>query len=441
MAAITSTVGAFSGINTGDIIDKLMTIEKQPYEKLTTKKKEFQTDISSYGEVASNLSSLKAALANIQSKKLNSYTASSSDAQYVKVTADTGASAGQYGLKVAQLAQEEKLYSQAFSSTSDVFNSGTITVSNGGHSTTITLDYSNKTLSGIRDAINSAATDVSATILHDSTGYRLMLSSRGGSTSSPLSISVSDAGGSANALDAFTYDPTTGGNMTLLQYRQDAQFSVDGFQLTSPTNRVSNAVSGLTFDLVNPTSNRTVTVTVNPNSISTSDNMKTFVEAYNNTLAKLKELTAKGQPLQSDGTIRTIINSMRNVFISGTSSSSVAVFGIAHNKDGTLAIDSTKMDTAISRSMVNFYKSINSFSSSFTTTLTNILTNTLSVKNDTINTQIRQIDDKQSSLSDILDKKRAAYVKKFAAMEQAIADMQSQSQSLNNITRSSTTSK
>jgi flagellar hook-associated protein 2 len=251
-------------------------------------------------------------------------------------------------------------------------------------------------------------------------------------------MSVSDAGGTANALDAFTYDPTNGGNMTLLQSRQDAQFSVDGFALTSPTNRVSNAVSGLTFNLVNTTSNRSVTVTVNPNSISTSDNMKNLVDTYNKTLAKLKELTTKGQPLQNDGTIKSIINSMRNIFMSGTASNTVATYGIMHNKDGTLAIDSTKMDTAISKSMVNFYKSINSFSSSFTTAITNILTNTLSARNDTLSTQIRQIDNKQTSLSDILDKKRAAYIKKFAAMESAIAGMQSQSQSLSNLSTSKT---
>ncbi|QWR76718.1 flagellar filament capping protein FliD [Candidatus Magnetomonas plexicatena] len=444
---ITSSVGPFSGINTGDIINKLMSIEQQPYDKLTTKIQTDQTEISSFGQIASNLTSLKTALTNIQSKNLNTYTAASSDTGSVKVTADSTVNAGQYSIKVYQLAQSEKLYSQSATSVSAVYNSGTITVKNGSHSTTINISTSNKTLSGIRDAINSAATDVSATIISDGSGYRLMLNSVGGTSSSPLSVSVSDTGGNAKSLSAFSFDPanpnpTDGSGMTLLQYRQDAKFSVDGFQLTSSTNKVTNALSGLSIDLLNTTSNRAVTISVDANSISSSANMTTFIDTYNSTLASLKQLRTAGQPLQYDSTVSSMIDTMRNVFSSsGDPSNSVASYGIMHNKDGTLAIDTTKMDTAIRRNMGAFYKAINSLSSSFSARITNILTNTITAKDDTLNTQIKQMTDKQTSMQEILDLKRAAYVKKFSDMEASIGQMQSQSSSLSNLTSSTSSTK
>ncbi|MBF0463642.1 MAG: flagellar filament capping protein FliD [Nitrospirae bacterium] len=444
--AITTSVGPYSGLNTGQIIDALMSVEQQPYNKLTTQIQKDQAKISSFGQIASNLTSLKTALTNIQSNNLNTYTSSSSDTGSVRVTSDSSVNTGQYSVKVSQLAQSEKMYSQAATSTSAVYNSGTITVSNGSHSTTINISTSNKTLSGIRDAINSAATDVSATIINDGSGYRLMLSSVGGTSSAPLSVSVSDAGGNGNSLNAFSFDPanpnpTDGGGMTLLQYRQDAKFSVDGLTLTSPTNKVSNVISGLSFDLLNTTSNRAVTISVDANAISSSTNMTNFVNAYNTALATLQQLTAAGQPLQYDGTLSSLMNSVRTAFTtSRDQNNSIALYGIMHNKDGTLTIDTSKMDTATQKNMRAFYNAVNSFSSSFSTTITNFLTNTITSVDSNLNTEVSQFTNKQSSMQEILDQKRAAYVKKFAAMEQTIGQLQSQGSAITGMTSGTSSS-
>jgi flagellar hook-associated protein 2 len=108
---------------------------------------------------------------------------------------------GSYSVEVQQLAQQQKLSSVGFSTPSTVVGSGTLTIQfgtydsgsntftlNGSKSaqTQLAIDPSNNTLSGVRDAINSANAGVSATIINDGASNRLVVTAKDSGSANSL---------------------------------------------------------------------------------------------------------------------------------------------------------------------------------------------------------------------------------------------------------------
>src|SRR5690606_4236018 len=107
---------------------------------------------------------------------------------------DSKAVAGDYRLQVAQIAQAQSLTSGAFTSPPDSTGKGTLTlrigswneaqdefsVNTGKSGETITIDDTNNTLTGLRDAINKADIGVQATIVSDGGTYKLLLTAPSG---------------------------------------------------------------------------------------------------------------------------------------------------------------------------------------------------------------------------------------------------------------------
>ncbi len=439
MAGITTTVGPFSGLDTGSIIDKLMTVEKQPYDRLETKKTGYNNEISAYGQISSSLSELQKAVAGLSSKNISTLTAKSSNENVLKATASTTASPGQYTVRVNKVAQEQKAISQVFSSDTATFKTGTLTVGNGGHTTSITIDYRNNTLTGIRDAINRSATDVSASIINDGSGYKLIVSTKNGGAINGLQITGTSDGPTGEELSSLSFDSAapTAGQMSLLQTGSDASFTIDGLTITSHSNTVTNVLKGVTLNLQTATSASTIMLSIGQDAVSSSAGMKTFVESYNKAITKLKELSVKGQPLNTEQAVRSVQNALRpmlTTYVSGATSM-LAQFGVIHEKDGTLSIDAAKMDKAVGFNQVGFNKLLDAMSDKFTKTstysmLTNIIRSTISSRTDTLQSTVKRIENDQANMQRQLDKKQTAYVKQFTKLEQTIAQLQSQSSSI-----------
>ena len=83
---------------------------------------------------------------------------------------------------------------------------GTLTIAVGGTSTTITIDSTNNTLSGIAAAINRRANNpgVTASILTTTDGARLVLSARRPAPRMPITVTQSGGDG---GLASLVYDP------------------------------------------------------------------------------------------------------------------------------------------------------------------------------------------------------------------------------------------
>ncbi|HHM04481.1 MAG TPA: hypothetical protein ENJ19_01900 [Gammaproteobacteria bacterium] len=170
---VTLSSGLFTGIDTQGIIQQLLAVERQPLQALTVKKADFEAKISSYGSIKSALSSLKDVVKTLTTDQLQNKTASSSDSSKLTVSADSSAANGSYEIEIDTLATAQSIYSGTFAfQTSEVadlsvVSSQKIKIQLGnGTAKEITVDSSNNTLTGVKDAINAAAAGVNASIIN-----------------------------------------------------------------------------------------------------------------------------------------------------------------------------------------------------------------------------------------------------------------------------------
>ena len=388
--AITSS--STTALDVPTLVSQLMAVERRPIDKLEAKVASYETKISSFGTLSSLVSSFQAAAKTLNTS-LQKVTATPSDAGVLSATAGSSAVPGNYTVNVSQLAQSHNLVAAGQTSSSTAigdgsattvtFDFGTIsggTLTNGVYSgaafnsnssgtKSITIDGTNNTLEGIRDAINAAAMGVTATIVNDGSGtpYRLALTSANSGASNSLKITTSGGDGSINSL--LGYDPAGTQNLTQTLAAQNALLTVNGIAITSASNTVSEAIQGVTLTLKNTTATpASLTVARDTAAINTA--ASGFVDAYNALASQIKSRSAygtdgkEGGPLAGDSTLRLMQEQLRNIFItpaSGGTLTSLAQVGISSQKDGSLLLDSSKLNIAMA---ANYTDVTNLFSSS-----------------------------------------------------------------------------
>jgi flagellar hook-associated protein 2 len=365
---ITAT-GLGSGLDVESLVAQLVLSDIQPAEqRIIREEAQYQAELSAYGIVSSALSDFQTALGT--ASNLGNYTAfeSTSSSDDVSAIASSSAQAGSYSVEVQALASKQTLATAAaspFSATSEIVGEGTITIQTlaaSSEAVTITIDSSNSSLSGIRDAINQSDAEVSASIVNDGTGYRLVLTSANSGLDGRFDLSVSetsDDGVEGTGLSQIAYSSTAGsGNLEQVQTASDAAFSVNGLSISSTTNQISTAIEGLTITLAEVTSNP-VEITVTKNTALAESAVNNFVASYNRLEDSLSGLSAyneeltQASTLTGDATVRTIFSGIQNLINTpvanvGGNYATLAELGITTNvESGNLEIDSTTLDAVL----------------------------------------------------------------------------------------------
>src|SRR5262249_51316958 len=147
------------------------------------------------------------------------------DSSLLSASASAGAAAGSHSVEVTQLAKAQKLASVALPTTADPLGTGQITIEFGSYSGgafTLNPDQTGKptgtgaarrSLAGVRDAINAAGGDVTASLVNDGTGQRLVLASTLTGAASAMRVTVTDGDGNntdAAGLSRLAYDASAG---------------------------------------------------------------------------------------------------------------------------------------------------------------------------------------------------------------------------------------
>lgn len=375
-----TTTGIGSGLNVESIVSSLMNVERKPLTAVATEKTAYQSQISAYGTLKSALSTFQTALiALTTAAKFNAQTVSSGNTSMFTATANGTASLGDYAITVNQLAKSQKLSSTGFPSTTDTVGTGTLKIGFGTYDATgntftanaaksdvtINIDSSNNTLAGVRDAINASNSSVTATIVNDGSTNRLVITSKDTGEVNSLKISVTDTGDNgdtdATGLSSLAFDPTalsgSGKNMTQMQAAKNALFEIDGISIVKASNTVTDSISGVTLNLL-ATSTNSVNLGVTSNTDAVKASVTAFVEAYNKLDTTLRSLTKYDETgkssgvLLGDATARSVINQikgvMTNAITSGNTINSLSQIGVAFQRDGKLALDSTKLSNIMS---------------------------------------------------------------------------------------------
>ena len=378
-----SSAGVGSGLDVTSLVSSLMAAEQKPLNALTAQASKYTTKLSSLGTFQNNLVTYQAtAKALMDSASFQTISASASDNSSVTGSLTSGAVPGNYSLEVNQLAQSQKLVSTGISNASAIVGSGTISfnfgsiqggnISNGRYtgatftnnassSKTVTIDSSNNTLTGISAAINAAGLGITATLINDgsSAPNRLVLTNTQTGQTQSMSIAVSGDEGLATLLN---YDPSNNSGQALseLTKAQDAQLKIDGIVITKSSNTITEAITGVTLSLQkintgNPTS---LSLTRNTNTLTT--NLTNFVNGYNTLIGTITSVTAydqktkTGAALYGESSLRAIKNQIRSTLTAALPNSggftNLNQLGISFQKDGTLALDSSKLQAAIANS-------------------------------------------------------------------------------------------
>ncbi|MGA7180245.1 MAG: flagellar filament capping protein FliD [Thiobacillaceae bacterium] len=377
-AGTISSPGIGSGLDVNSIVSQLMAVEQQPLTALQKQQSTYQSQISAYGQIQSALASFQSAVQALSDpSKFQVFTGTVSNSSVLSVTAGAGASPASYQIETSQLAQQQKLGSGDYASTSDVVGTGSLTIQLGTYdatagtftqngtqpATTITIDSSHNTLAGIRDAINAANAGVSASIINDGSGNRLVLTSSNSGVANSIKITTTDGDGNntdASGLSALAYDPTAtngaGQNLTQLQAAQNALFKVDGIPIGKPSNTITDAIQGVTLNLAQTNVGQPVSVSVNPDTQTISNTVQGLVSSYNTADKLLRSLSAynaqtkTASVLTGDSTVSSLEFQMKSILTGGVGSSlsTLSSIGVAFQQDGSLAVDATKLQNALS---------------------------------------------------------------------------------------------
>jgi len=344
-----NSLGVGSGINLQSIVQKLMAVQSQPLQQLQKQQSDYQAQLSAYGKLSSALSTFQTAMQGFTDPtQFQAFTATSSNQNVLSATADSSATAGNYQLTVSKLAQAQTDTSQGFadSNTTTVGNSGDqMTITVGSKSATINIG--GQTLQQIADSINQSSSNpgVTASVINNGSAtnpYQLMLTADKPGSANGFSLSFTDGSGGAIT------DPL---GTSTAQQAQDAAFTVNNVAVSSTTNTVKGVLPGVTLNLNGVTgTGSTVTLSVAQDQKGIGAQVQKFVDAYN-ALHKAIGATQVGQST-SDSTVRLMQSMLFNTMntpASGASSTYtyLAQVGVSVQKDGTLSVNSSTLDSAL----------------------------------------------------------------------------------------------
>lgn len=371
MASITST-GLGSGLDVEKIITDLMALEKKPLTSLQTKASTIDSKISAFGTVKSQLSTLSDAVTTLS--KASTWTAktvSSSNAAAVSATVANGtnASVSSFSVSVSKLARTQSISSAAVANGATV-GSGTLTFSVGtwsdgaapaftpGAAAAVSVDIAaTDTMADIASKINKAGAGVTATVLKDISGDRLMM--RSSVTGEAAGFRVTASADSAG-LDGLTFDdPAAGAGMAAntIQYGQNAKAAINGVEIESASNTLDETLPGLTLTLSQVTTSAVeITATNDTSGMRTAIN--SFVTAYNamnqmfNSATKYDPATKTAALLQGDATTTGLQAALRSL-VGAPSGRGALMYlsdvgvSIARDGAGNLSVDTAKLDKAL----------------------------------------------------------------------------------------------
>ncbi|WPB57772.1 flagellar filament capping protein FliD [Xylophilus sp. GOD-11R] len=346
MASI-SSVGLGSGLDVKSIVSQLVALEKQPITALQTKEASIQTKISSFAQIKGLVSTFADAASKLTlDSGFNSMTVASSNASAVNATVSGVATPGNYAFSVSQLAQSQTSASGVVAAgTTMGLGSITLQVGSAAAVTVNIVDGDDTSLSGIAAKINDAGAGVTASVVTDSSGQRLVM--RSNSTGAANAFTVSTSGSGPLGSLAFTTK----------QAAQDTLAQINGVDVTSSDRTFSQAVPGLTFTASQVTTTA-ADVTVTADTATTKKNIQAFVDAYNaindllSTQTKYDSDNKTAGDLQGDSTAVGIQNTLRSMIGSVTASGGaynrLSDIGISVLRGGNLSVDDTKLSKALS---------------------------------------------------------------------------------------------
>jgi flagellar hook-associated protein 2 len=385
-STIVSKLSSGSGIDSAALVNQLADVSKAAQAaRLTTRKTTLETQISDYGLMRSSIAKLDVAAKALNNPDtFNAKSVSIPDTSILGITKlEAKAATGDYKLKVDAVAQSQSLSSADFGSVDTAIGKGTLTIRFGEWNQpptaftvdaaktggTITIDDSNNSLTGLKDAINAAGLGIQASIVGEDGAYKLLITAPTGEASE-IEITATETP-SALGLASFNFNDSS---RVLNQEQEgiDAQIRVNGLLLTRSSNHITDVIDGLEFDLFNFSASETVTINITHDRVGAETAIRDFVAAYNTFLTDTKKLVGFDEEKKQFGSLRqdplskSLMNSVRTMLgapVTGLSSNfnTLGSMGIRTQLDGSLQIVEDGKPTDFVNSLKNNFDAVRDF--------------------------------------------------------------------------------
>ena len=433
-----SSAGIGSGLDVNSLVSQLVAAERAPgdqrFAKVETTTK---AQISAFGALRSALAGLESALKKFDGigADLGRKVTVGTDAGFA-ASADVTASTGSYRISVERLAAAHKLHSAAAASTTQIGH-GTLSIAVGSDAPIdIVIAEGKGTLSDIRDAINAktGGKGVTATVVRGDSGDVLVLGSTKVGSQGALTITASGGNGGLGVL------ATTGGTQTVATAATDAQVVIDGITRTASTNKLTDAISGVTLDLTKAKPGETFSLDITSDVSTLKVGVLSLISAYNTALTAIRTQGAAGGEgktagaLSGDAAPRSMTQTLRSLV--STNYSALSSLGMKTAVDGSLSMDGAKFDAAMASDPDSVKRLLGDDGALGKAMRTSVAAYTkvdgmIAGRTDTLNGRIKQLGRQRESFETRISNVEAVYRRQFTALDTMMSKMQSTSSFLN----------
>jgi flagellar hook-associated protein 2 len=358
---IAATLGIGSGLDINSLVTNLANAAKQPKADLIAQRDTAnKAQVSALAQVSNGINSFSSALTSLIAGGTLFSQPSVSDPSVFGASAIAGARLGSLSasVEVRQLAQAQTLASAAVTRT-DPVGQGVLTITTASGPFDVTIDATNDNLDGLAKAINDKKAGVTASVVTDTGGARLVVKGQSGAANA---FALSVPAGTTSGLQRFA-----SAAMTDAQDAQDAIVRLDGVEVTRATNSFSDLVPGVQIDLKSAKPGTIVSLGLSRPTAAITQGVQDFVSAYNELMGVIGDATkasasSTGSSTSSTDTATGALRGDAGVTAlqrqlaklpttilssTGTGVHTLAEIGVATNRDGTLSLDATRLQSAL----------------------------------------------------------------------------------------------
>ena len=342
---VINSIGAGSGINSAQLVSDLVAASTGvKLSQLNERSQLNSTRISAMAATASALTTFSDAVKETLDGQgfVGELISSRTELANATVLEDARPEGLPASVEVVQIAAAQREMTDVFASASDPIGERTLTITNSGGNFDIVIDDTNNSLAGLKDAINASNSGVTASILTDNAGSRLVFEAQEGVE---------------NAFTIGQSGPSAALNLSNIGAAADSIIRVDGIELTNSSNAVSGAIPGVQLSLLAAEPGTTFSISGDSEPLDVRSLVTEFVTAYNELRSSLNDATApglagaSGGPLAGDRGAREVIRQLSQLtstqLVDSGDFRTLADIGVRTETDGTLSIDNVRLDAAL----------------------------------------------------------------------------------------------
>lgn len=437
--------GLATGLDTGSIVYELMKIERLPIDRLERDKSFLTARQAAFTAFNIKLEALLSKVEGLDTAdEVVTKKTTLSDSSFFTATAASDAQQTDYSIEVVSLAKQEKEVADGVVDGYTVTTGGDLILN--GQTVTVSAGDS---LADIQTAINNTADiGLTASIINDGSG-----------TPNRLVLTADQSGASGVDIDgASTFSEL---NFTTTQVGTDAHIIVDGIDIQSGSNTISDAIPGVTLTLVDEGNllqaqdsiapgdpprdiYESANVSISQDDAAVKKTVEGFVTAYNDIVNFIAG--QDGADWDNDSRFTSVQRKLQGFLttdIGGTGAyNTLSGIGLETQRDGTIELNSTRFDEVLEAGVINLEKLFagekddqgNTTVEGISTRLvgylegvTNSTTGFLASSEEITTSNIRRIDDQIARMELRMVKREDTLRAQFAAMEQLVSLMNAQS--------------